>query len=63
MEALEGEAEQRIDAITGEVQPWYTHAALDEIQQWNLDGKVVLEWGGGYSSLIGDHLGAISDDN
>jgi hypothetical protein len=49
MEVLEGG--RRTDAITGEIQPWYTHAALDEIQQWDLDGKVVLEWGGGYSSL------------
>lgn len=42
---------RRIDTVTGEVQPWYTHAALDEIHHWSLDGKVVLEWGGGYSSL------------
>lgn len=49
MEILEGG--RRVDAITGETQPWYTHAALDEIQQWDLGDKVVLEWGGGHSSL------------
>ncbi len=42
---------QRRDRRTGEVQPWYTHPALDVIETWDLAGKVVLEWGGGYSTL------------
>lgn len=41
---------QRRDA-EGMVQPWYTYPALDEIETWDLRGKVVLEWGGGYSTL------------
>ena len=42
---------QRLDRVTGLVQPWFTHSALDEIQEWDLHDKVVLEWGGGHSSL------------
>jgi hypothetical protein len=42
---------QRIDRMTGLVQPWFTHAALDEIEEWALYDKVVLEWGGGHSTL------------
>ena len=49
MEILEGG--RRADPITGETQPWYTHAALDEVQRWELAGRTVLEWGGGSSSL------------
>lgn len=49
MEILEGG--RRADPVTGETQPWYTHAALDEVQRWKLAGKTVLEWGGGSSSL------------
>jgi hypothetical protein len=44
-------AGRRYDSVTGEIQPWYTHLALDEIQKWDLHDKVVLEWGGGFSSL------------
>jgi hypothetical protein len=42
---------QRFDPATGEIQPWLTHLALDEIQEWDLHDKVVLEWGGGCSTL------------
>jgi hypothetical protein len=42
---------QRFDLVTGEIQPWFTHLALDEIQEWDLHDKVVLEWGGGCSTL------------
>ena len=42
---------QRLDPFTGEIQPWYTHSALDEIQEWDLLDRTVLEWGGGSSTL------------
>src|ERR1700675_2870809 len=42
---------QRRDRITGDIQPWYTHPALNEIEQWDVRTKTVLEWGGGFSSL------------
>lgn len=42
---------QRLDPTTGLIQPWFTHAALDEIQEWSLEDQVVLEWGGGASTL------------
>jgi hypothetical protein len=42
---------QRLDSTDGLVQPWFTHGALDEIQEWDLREKVVLEWGGGCSTL------------
>ncbi len=32
------------------VEPWFTHGALDEIENWKLDDKIVWEWGGGYST-------------
>jgi hypothetical protein len=42
---------QQLDSLTGEIQPWYTPGALDEIREWDLKGKVVLEWGAGASTL------------
>jgi hypothetical protein len=45
------ESGRRADLATGDVQPWYTHAALNEIQSWKLRDMIVLEWGGGDSSL------------
>lgn len=42
---------QSIDPTSGEILPWYTPAALAEIQAWELASKVVLEWGGGASTL------------
>lgn len=41
---------QRRDA-TGQIQPWLTHGALDEISSWALADKRVLEWGAGHSTL------------
>lgn len=32
--------------------PWYTHGMLTEIKKWNLSEKVVLEWGGGWSTIF-----------
>jgi hypothetical protein len=46
---------RRLDLANGLVQPWFTHAALDEIQEWDLREKVVLEWGGGWSTLWWGH--------
>lgn len=31
--------------------PWFTHPMLDVIDKWDLNGKTILEWGGGYSTL------------
>jgi len=31
--------------------PWFTHPMLKVIDKWDLTGKVVLEWGGGYSTI------------
>jgi hypothetical protein len=42
---------QRCDPATGEVLPWYTPLALNEIQNWDLRRKTILEWGGGCSTL------------
>ncbi len=37
--------------MSGLVQPWYTHPALDVIEKWDLKGKRILEWGAGLSTL------------
>lgn len=42
---------QRIDEKFGILEPWYTHGALDRINTWDLQDKVVIEWGGGASTL------------
>lgn len=42
---------QRKDKRSGLIQPWLTHPALDEIEKWDLFGKTVLEWGGGWSTV------------
>lgn len=31
--------------------PWFTHPMLEVIDKWDLRGKTVLEWGGGYSTI------------
>ena len=31
--------------------PWFTHPFLEVLDKWDLDNKIVLEWGGGYSTL------------
>ena len=42
---------QRYDSELGILEPWYTNPAMDRIKQINLSDKVVMEWGGGSSSL------------
>jgi len=42
---------QRYDSELGILEPWYTNPAMDRIKQMDLSGKVVLEYGGGSSSL------------
>jgi hypothetical protein len=42
---------QRLDPVSGICQPWYTAGALDVIQEWDVKDKIVLEWGGGMSTL------------
>ncbi len=44
-------AKRRRDGVTGIIQPWFTHPALDVVERWDLRGKSVLEWGGGFSTL------------
>ena len=42
---------QRIDPELGILEPWYTNPCMDEIKTWDLSDKVILEYGGGGSSL------------
>lgn len=42
---------QRLDEELGVLEPWYTNPAMDKIKTWDLKDKVVLEYGGGNSSL------------
>lgn len=42
---------QRIDHELGILEPWYVNAAVDRIKQMDLSEKVVMEWGGGGSTL------------
>jgi len=42
---------QRIDPELGILEPWYTNPAMDRIKQMDLSGKVVVEWGGGASTV------------
>lgn len=42
---------QLIDPENGLVMPWYTHPFLEVLKTWNLKDKVVLEIGGGASTL------------
>lgn len=42
---------QRYDSELGILEPWYTNPAMDEIKTWDLSDKVVLEFGGGASSI------------
>jgi hypothetical protein len=57
---------RRLDSRTGDIQPWYTHPALDEIQGWDLRDQVILEWGGGFSTFWWarrcDHIFTIEAD-
>lgn len=42
---------QKIDESLGVLFPWYTHGCLGVISKWDLSDKVILEYGGGSSSL------------
>lgn len=42
---------QKIDESLEILFPWYTHGALDVISKWDLSDKVVVEWGGGDSTI------------
>ena len=42
---------QRIDPKLGILEPWYTNDAVDRIRSFDLSDKVVMEWGGGASTL------------
>jgi hypothetical protein len=42
---------QRIDPELGILEPWYTNPAMDKIKTWDLFDKVVMEWGGGSSTI------------
>lgn len=42
---------QRYDEELEILEPWYTNPAMDKIKTWDLKDKIVVEWGGGNSSL------------
>jgi len=42
---------QRIDPELGILEPWYTNPAMDKIKTWDLSDKIVVEYGGGASTL------------
>ena len=42
---------QRFDKELGCIEPWYVNACVDRIKEMQLYDKVVMEWGGGRSSL------------
>lgn len=42
---------QRYDEELGILEPWYTNPAIDRIKQMDLKDKVVMEWGGGASTI------------
>jgi hypothetical protein len=42
---------QRIDTQLGIVEPWYTNPAMDRIKQMDLSDKIIMEWGGGASTI------------
>ena len=42
---------QRYDTELGILEPWYTNPAMDKIKTWDLKDKVVVEWGGGASTV------------
>lgn len=49
---------QHRDPANGLVMPWYTRPALDEVIQWDLHNALILEVGGGASTLWWDHVSA-----
>lgn len=42
---------QKIDESLGVLFPWYTHGSLDAISKMDLSDKIVMEWGGGASTI------------
>jgi hypothetical protein len=42
---------QRYDSELGILEPWYTNPAMDRIKEFDLKNKVVMEWGGGASTI------------
>lgn len=42
---------QIFDQSNNLVYPWLTHPALEVIKTWDLENKLVLEWGSGLSTL------------
>lgn len=38
---------QRVDPANGLVQPWFTHAALDQIAAMDLSQKIIIQFGAG----------------
>ncbi len=42
---------QKIDEETGVCFPWFTHPCLEVIKKWDLSDKVIMEWGGGASTV------------
>lgn len=42
---------QRFDHSNGLIEPWLTNPAMDVIKKWDLSDKVVLEYGGGASTI------------
>ena len=42
---------QRYDEELGILEPWYTNPCMDKIKTWDLSGKVIVEWGGGASTI------------
>lgn len=42
---------QRYDSELKILEPWYTNPAMDRIRQMDLSDKVIMEWGGGASTL------------
>ena len=42
---------QRIDQELGILEPWYTNPCMDVVKTWDLSDKVIMEWGGGASTI------------
>jgi len=42
---------QRIDPELGVLEPWYTNPCMDRIKQLELSDKIVMEYGGGASTV------------
>lgn len=42
---------QRIDPEFGILEPWYVNDCVDRIKEMDLSDKVVMEWGGGGSTI------------